>query len=147
MKRVRNSLFIVVFPFFLLSCRYNPQGVDPLSVQLYWSFEADQRAPFPESFHVQKGGVFAEHINELLEKNTHGWRPSIANYVPYIQVVSEDRMYVLNITPWLLVINYKENESVVLMTQRVKKIPNGVYVETLNIIKNQSGVKPEEDHF
>lgn len=141
MKSVRNSFFVMFLSMFFCGCNLGSQEAIPVSVELYWNFETAEWAAEPTLYQVQEDGVFAEHIAKLLKQHAEGWRLSFVSYLPHIRVVAENRMYVLNITPELLVVNCKKNADDVRMDQRVKKISRRVYLETLDLIKEtESGL-------
>lgn len=113
----------------------------PETVYLYWDLEQNEGIPSPIEYEVTQKSDFQKQITNLLERNRRGWTPSVVSYAPYIKIVSANRIYTLNITPELLIVNYKKNASDTRAMQMVKKTPNGIFDLFLEIVRSEKYLK------
>lgn len=86
------------------------------------------------SSEINKKDEVFQYVVNLLKSEKEGWRPSFLSYAPCIRVISEDRLYVLNICPKKLVINKQEKDNT-RSIQLVKTVPATVYDRLLKIVK------------
>lgn len=85
-------------------------------------------------FEIGEDSKISQYIMQILQKENKDWKPSFTTYLPYIQMVSGDRTYTLNVMPELLVANVRSKGSDK-ARQVTKTVPASVYEDLKAIIK------------
>ncbi len=135
MKNIQNRCFCWLLCLLITGCKLDAEIGCPQKIIIHWDQTAEKFYKSPKIIKPTPKNQNIDKIIMSITDNKSGWTPSLLSYAPYISIIGNNNLYKINITPTLVIINYKTDIKDDKSIQLVKKSTTAFFEEVLKLLE------------